>query len=153
MEDSSDEIYREMTIECLKAHYVRANKEFEQFRTMINALSYDEEKLTEDQAKFLKKSLKGRIQMIEDVIDIHLNQIHGLERFIEKSYIYKLEVLIANIDLLRAASPKILRLDDKMQSYNIYDAEVFHKERNILNRIDREMLELDFLELEMPVVC
>ena len=48
MEDSSDDIYREMSIECLKDHYVRANKEFEQFRTMINALSYDEEKLTED---------------------------------------------------------------------------------------------------------
>jgi len=29
MEDSSDDIYREMTIECLKDHYVRANKEFE----------------------------------------------------------------------------------------------------------------------------
>jgi ABC-type nickel/cobalt efflux system permease component RcnA len=28
-EDSSDEIYREMTIECLKDHYVRSNKEFE----------------------------------------------------------------------------------------------------------------------------
>lgn len=27
--DSSDDIYREMSIECLKDHYVRANKEFE----------------------------------------------------------------------------------------------------------------------------
>ena len=91
--------------------------------------------------------------MIEDVIDIHLNQIHGLERFMEKSYIYKLEVLIFNIDVLIAANPKILRLCDKMQSYNIYDSEVFHKEKQIVDRIDREMLELDFLELEMPVVC
>ena len=91
--------------------------------------------------------------MIEDAIDIHLNQVHGLERFMEKSYMYKLEVLIANIDLLRAANPRILRLVDKMQSYNIMDAEVFHKHKNIVNRIDREMLELDFLELEMPVVC
>ena len=33
------------------------------------------------------------------------------------------------------------------------DAEPFHKHKNIVNRIDREMLELDFLELEMPVVC
>jgi hypothetical protein len=151
--DSSDEIYREMSIECLKDHYVRANKEFEQFRTMINALSYDEEKLSEEQAKFLKKSLKGRIQMIEDVVDIHLNQVHGLERFMEKSYMYKIEVLIANIDLLREANPRIIRLMDKMQSYNIMDAEAFHKHKNIVNRIDREMLELDFLELEMPVVC
>ena len=71
----------------------------------------------------------------------------------EKSYIYKIEVLIANIDLLRAANPRILRICDKMQSYNIYESEIYHKEKNILNRIDREMLELDFLELEMPVVC
>jgi len=112
--DSSDDIYREMSIECLKDHYVRANKEFERFRTMVNALSYDEEKLNEDQAKFLKRALKGRIQMIEDAVDIHLNQIHGLERFMEKSYMYKIEVLIANIDLLRAANPRILRLVDKM---------------------------------------
>ena len=32
----------------------------------------------------------------------------------EKSYMYKLEVLIANIDILRAANPRILRLVDKM---------------------------------------
>ena len=71
----------------------------------------------------------------------------------EKSYMYKIEVLMANIDILREANPKILRLCDKMQSYNIMDAEPFHKHKNIVNRIDREMLELDFLELEMPVVC
>ena len=91
--------------------------------------------------------------MIEDTIDIHLNSIHGLERFMEKSYIYKLQVLIANIDILKANNEKIMRLDDKMQSYNIMDAEIYHKERGILNRIDREMLELDYLDLEMPVVC
>jgi uncharacterized protein YdcH (DUF465 family) len=62
-------------------------------------------------------------------------------------------VLIANIDLLKAANPRILRLCDKMQSYHIYDAEIYHKEKNIVNRIDRELLELEFLELEKPVVC
>ena len=66
---------------------------------------------------------------------------------------YKLQVLIANIDKLKEANQSILRLDDRMQSYNIYDAEIYHKEKGILNRIDREMLELDYLELEMPVVC
>ena len=91
--------------------------------------------------------------MIEDTIDIHLNSIHGLERLMEKSYIYKLQVLIANIDILKENNEKIMRLDDKMQSYNIMDAEIYHKERGILNRIDREMLELDYLDLEMPVVC
>ena len=63
---------------------------------MLNALSYDEEKLSEEQAKFLKKSFKQRIQYLEDTVDIHLNLINGLEIHIEKSYMYKLRVLEAN---------------------------------------------------------
>ena len=74
-EDQSDDFYRELGIGCLKDHYLRANKEYEQFRTMANALSYDDELLTEEQCKFLKRTLKERIQMIEDTVDIHLNLI------------------------------------------------------------------------------
>lgn len=40
-----------------------------------------------------------------------------------------------------------------MQSYYLYDAEVFFKEKSILSRIDREILQLDYLDYEMPVVC
>jgi hypothetical protein len=74
-EDQSDDFYRELGIGSLKDHYLRANKEYEQFRTMANALSYDDELLTEEQCKFLKRTLKERIQMIEDTVDIHLNLI------------------------------------------------------------------------------
>jgi len=89
-DDHSDDFYRELSIGRLRDHYLRANKEYEQFRTMANALSYDDDMLTEDQCKFLKKTLKERIQMIEDTVDIHLNLIEGLERFMERSYMYKL---------------------------------------------------------------
>jgi hypothetical protein len=36
--------------------------------------------------------------MIEDTVDIHLNLIGGLEKYIERSYMYKLLVLEANED-------------------------------------------------------
>jgi hypothetical protein len=38
--------------------------------------------------------------MIEDTIDIHLNLIQGLERFMDRSYMYKLQVLEANEHLI-----------------------------------------------------
>ena len=137
----------------LKNHYLRVNKEYEQFRTMANALSYDDELLSEEQCKFLKKSLKERIQLIEDTIDIHLNAIQGLERFMDRSYMYKLQVLRANEETLKAANEKCLRMREIMQSYHIYDAEFFYKEKSVLQRLDRETLDLEVLEKDMPVVC
>ena len=60
-EDHSDDIYREMSIKSLKSHYVRAHKEWEVFRTMINAVSYDRSKLSDEDAHRFKKQLKMRI--------------------------------------------------------------------------------------------
>ena len=56
-EDSSNDIYKEMTIRGLKSIYIRSNKEYELFRTMVNALSYDQEKLSDEYAKYFKKKL------------------------------------------------------------------------------------------------
>jgi len=120
---------------------------------MLNSLAYDDSMLSEEAAKAFKKTLKARIHMIEDTIDIHLNLIGGLERYLERSYIYKLRVLLSNEDVLRSKDPRALRLTDEMQSYNIYDSERFHQEKLLLNQIDREMLELEVLECELPVVC
>lgn len=131
-EDQSTDFYRELNMGCLKDHYLRVNKEYEQFRTMANALSYDDELLSEEQCKFLKKSLKERIQMIEDTIDIHLNAIQGLERFMDRSYMYKLQVLRANEDKLKVANDKTLRMREIMQSYNLYDAEYFYRIKSTL---------------------
>ena len=61
LDDHSDDFFKELSIASLKNHYVRANKEYEMFRTMLNALSYDEALLSEDQAKFFKRRLKARI--------------------------------------------------------------------------------------------
>lgn len=119
----------------------------------MNALSYDEELLSEDQAKFLKMKLKQRIQHIEDTIDIHLNTIGGLEKYIDRSYIYKLLVLEYNEERIKQKNISLQRLTDVMQSYYIYDADVFFKEKGILSRIDREILELDYLDYELPIAC
>lgn len=95
-EDNSDNIYAEIKIRFLRDFYVRSQKEFELFRTMMNAVSYDQGVLNDVQAKFFKRCLKQRIRNIEDMIDIHLNNINGLERFIDRSYLYKLSVLELN---------------------------------------------------------
>ena len=50
--------------------------------------------------------------MIEDTIDIHLNLIGGLERYLERSYIYKLRVLLTNEEILRSKDERALRLTD-----------------------------------------
>lgn len=100
---------------------------------MLNSLCYDDSMLTEEAAKSFKKTLKYRIQMIEDTIDIHLNLIGGLERYLERSYIYKLRVLLTNEQILRDKDERALRLTDQMQSYNIYDSELFHQEKVLLN--------------------
>ena len=47
---------------------------------MLNSLCYDDSMLSEEDAKAFKKTLKARIEMLEDTIDIHLNIIGGLER-------------------------------------------------------------------------
>ena len=84
---------------------------------------------------------------------MHLNAIGGLEANIEKSYAYKLQVLLANEERIQPKYPRSLRLTDFMQSYNIYESELFFKEKSILDRIDKEMLELDFLEKDAPLSC
>jgi len=53
-EDHSDDIYKELRIYWLKNLYVRANKDWEVFRTMLNSISYDQEKLTDDGALIFK---------------------------------------------------------------------------------------------------
>ena len=67
--------------------------------------------------------------MIEDTIDIHLNLIGGLEKYIERSYMYKLLVLEANEERIQPKHEKCLRMVDHMQSYNLYDAEHFFREK------------------------
>jgi len=49
-EDFSDDIVKEMNIRFLKSLYIRSHKEYELFRTMVNAISYDQEKLNDDDA-------------------------------------------------------------------------------------------------------
>ena len=79
---------------------------------MLNSLCYDDSLLTEECSKSFKKTLKYRIHMIEDTIDIHLNLIGGLERYLERSYIYKLRVLLTNEEILRSKDERALRLTD-----------------------------------------
>ena len=52
--------------------------------------------MNDDQAKYFKRKLKNRINDIENTIDIHCNLIGGLERWMDKSYMYKLAALEAN---------------------------------------------------------
>jgi len=40
-EDHSDNIYDELRVMWLRNLYIRAHRDFELFRTLINALSYD----------------------------------------------------------------------------------------------------------------
>lgn len=40
-DDHSDDIYKELNTRYLRDLYIRSRKEFEQFRTMFNAISYD----------------------------------------------------------------------------------------------------------------
>jgi len=94
---------------------------------MVNALSYDQEKLSDEYAKFFKMKLKERVGYIEDTIDTHLNLINGLERFIDKSYLYKLLVLEKNEEKIPMKDHKALRMVDVIQSYNLYDALDFQK--------------------------
>lgn len=138
----------------LKDFYIRAQKDFELFRTMLNAVSYDQEKLNDLDAKQFKKRLKQRIRVIEDVIDIHLNNIGGLERLMDKSYLYKLTVLELNENRITKNNPKVLRMTDICQSYNQYDSMDFQRAQRMLQRLDREIMELEYLKVnERPVYC
>ena len=56
--EQSTDIYKEYNIRGLRNLYIRAVKEFESFRTMFNAISYDQEKLSDEEAKRFKKQLK-----------------------------------------------------------------------------------------------
>ena len=60
-DDFSDDFYKELNILHLRALYIRSQKEYELFRTMVNAISYDVEKMSDDYAKLFKKNLKMRI--------------------------------------------------------------------------------------------
>ena len=53
-DDHSDDIYKELRIYWLKNLYVRANKDWEVFRTMLNSISYDQTKLSDDGALIFK---------------------------------------------------------------------------------------------------
>ena len=111
-EDFSDNIYKEMKIKFLKDLYIRCQKEFELFRTMLNALSYDDEKLSDIEGNKFKRRLKQRIRTIEDTIDLHLNLIGALELMIDKTYIYKLTVLELNEEKIPPRDKKCLRMVD-----------------------------------------
>ena len=50
-DDHSDDIFKEMNIRSLRDLYIRSQKEFEQFRTMFNAMSYDKTKLDDEHAR------------------------------------------------------------------------------------------------------
>jgi hypothetical protein len=41
VENFSDDFFKEINIVFLRDLYIRSKKEYEQFRTMINAISYD----------------------------------------------------------------------------------------------------------------
>ena len=101
-----------MKIKFIRDLYIRANKEFELFRTMHNAISYDQEKLSDDDAKHFKKRLKQRIRSLEDTIDLHLNLLGCLEKYMDKSYLYKISLLELNEEKLKAKDPKVLRMVD-----------------------------------------
>ena len=152
-DDFSDDFYKELNIMYLRDLYIRSKKEYEFFRTMINAMSYDEEKLSDDYCKFFKKNLRMRIQIIEDTIDVHLNIIGGLERFMDKTYLYKLAVLDINEELVKDNDPRCMRLNEITQSFYIYEQREFQKAKQICNRIDRELLELDNVDYHKPVYC
>jgi len=152
-DDHSDDILKELNIRYLRDLYIRSKKEFEQFRTMFNAISYDQEKLSDEYAKHFKKKLKNRINNIEDTIDVHCNLIGGLERWMDQPYMYKLAALELNEEKISLKDEKCLRLVDLVQSYYIYDSVEYIKPKQIMQRVDREMLELDVNENEAPVYC
>jgi len=66
---------------------------------------------------------------------------------------YKLAALEVNEEKIPLKDEKSLRIVDLVQSYYIYDSLEYIKPKQIMQRIDREMLELDVNENEAPVYC
>lgn len=71
----------------------------------------------------------------------------------DRSYLYKLAVLDLNEEKIIANDPKSQRLVDIVQSFYVYEQMEFGKHKLIQNRIDREILELDFVDKDQPVYC
>ena len=91
---------------------------------------------------------------LEDTIDVHLNLIGGLERFMDRNYMYKLAVLDANEEKIPLKDELCLRMIDMTQSYHIYDSVDFARPGLHLQMIDRDNLELDIKnEQDKPVYC
>lgn len=74
--------------------------------------------------------------------------IGGLERWMDQNYMYKLAGLEANEEKIALKDAKCMRLVDVVQSYYIYDSIEFTKSKKIMERIDRELLELDLNDNE-----
>lgn len=68
-----------------------------------------------------KRRLKQRIRHVEDTIDVHLNLIGGLEKYMDRTYVYKLAVLEENEEKIPMKDKKSQRMTDLIQSYNIMD--------------------------------
>lgn len=71
----------------------------------------------------------------------------------DQSYMYKLAGLEVNEEKIPLKDEKSMRIVDMVQSYYIYDSLEYGKPKQILQRIDREMLELDVNDNEAPVYC
>jgi hypothetical protein len=47
---------------------------------------------------------------IEDTVDIHLNLIGGLEKYLDRNYLFKIAVLAANEEKIQMKNPNCQRL-------------------------------------------
>jgi len=65
---------------------------------MVNNIQYDQTILSDETCKYFRKKLCKRINDIEETIDVHLHLIDGLDKYMDRSYLYKLAVLEANED-------------------------------------------------------
>jgi len=68
----------------------------------------------------------------------------GLENNTDKTYIYKLALLAANEDKIKAKDTSCQRMVDMVQSYYIYASIDYAKIDLIIKRIDRELMELSY---------
>lgn len=121
---------------------------------MLNSLSFEDPHMfSKDLANYYREKLKMRLHGIEDVVDIHLNLIGGLNKNLERSYMYKLAVLEANEEKITKSEEYCLRMHDAMQSYNLYDSAECYQVKLAVDKIDRQLLDMDFLDVELPVSC
>ena len=65
---------------------------------------------------------------------------------------YKLSVLELNETKLTKKNHQVLRMVDICQSYNQYDSMDFSRAQRMLQRIDREIMEMEFLKVAEPQV-